>query len=149
MWRKVILGVVVGTVAIGILAPAAYADTRTASSETQRLVFETTLADFMSARAANWMGTELDWSTDRCSYSLDAPFGYRFYLACIRHDFGYRNYKKYGMFTSEARYAIDGQFRKDLDVICALESSGAVSQQACGGLAAAYWAVVRLAGGFA
>jgi hypothetical protein len=41
----------------------------------------------------------LDWSTDACTGVDDRPFGWDFKPSCIRHDFGYRNYKRQGRFT--------------------------------------------------
>ena len=38
---------------------------------------------------------EFDWSTNNCNAPApDAPAGFDFTLACVRHDFGYRNYKE-------------------------------------------------------
>ncbi|MDT0615352.1 phospholipase A2 [Streptomyces lancefieldiae] len=36
---------------------------------------------------------ELRWNHDGCSTSPDEPAGFDFKAACIRHDFGYRNYR--------------------------------------------------------
>ncbi|MEU5163856.1 phospholipase A2 [Streptomyces sp. NPDC020875] len=35
-----------------------------------------------------------NWTNDGCSRSLDAPAGFDFKAACIRHDFAYRNYRE-------------------------------------------------------
>jgi hypothetical protein len=41
----------------------------------------------------------IDWSTDACTGVDDRPLGWDFKPSCIRHDFGYRNYKRQRRFT--------------------------------------------------
>ncbi|KAK4068678.1 hypothetical protein Purlil1_13733 [Purpureocillium lilacinum] len=88
---------------------------------TDQYLFDSSLSDFMDRSRAQ-DPSSLDWTNDGCSNAPDAPFGFRFLDACIRHDFGYRNYKAQGRFTESARAKIDNKFRKDLRDQCS--SSG-------------------------
>lgn len=62
---------------------------------------------------------ELDWSTDYCSNSPDSGPGFNFKNACTRHDFGYRNYKRYGVFNSGGKDYSDYIFYNDMKADCA------------------------------
>lgn len=75
-------------------------------------LFALPLASFSSRRAAR-RPPGLDWSSDECSTAPDNPLGFRFAPACERHDFGYRNYKKQGRFTGDAKDRIDTNFKKE------------------------------------
>ncbi|MER6443727.1 phospholipase A2 [Streptomyces venezuelae] len=69
------------------------------------------------------------WSTNYCnSPAPNNPFGFRFTDACIRHDFGYRNYRDiYGenAFRSnpDGKRRIDGVFQADMEEICRVKYS--------------------------
>ncbi|MFY1634384.1 phospholipase [Solwaraspora sp. WMMB335] len=90
-----------------------------------------------------WTAYQFDWSTDYCSSSPDNPFGFDFRLSCHRHDFGYRNYKAAGQFsTNKAR--LDSAFYEDLKRVCARYSG--VSQTTCLSLAWTYYQAVRIFG---
>lgn len=92
-------------------------------AETDRLLFSATLAEFIAAHDAQ-SPPELDWSTDGCTSAPDNPFGFDFEPACVRHDFGYRNYKAQGRFEDAgAKASIDSNFRDDLYGQCAAEDS--------------------------
>jgi hypothetical protein len=75
---------------------------------------------FFDARAnrSAWSAYGFDWSTDYCSTSPDNPFGFPFQNSCVRHDFGYRNYRKAGTFTSH-KERLDRAFHADLKRVCA------------------------------
>lgn len=90
---------------------------------------------------------QLDWTTDGCSAPLVGESGrsFNFRNACIRHDFGYRNYKARGLFTADARTRLDGQFRRDLDTLCAPKVR--TFKVRCVAWAEIFFTAVRAAGG--
>ncbi|MFF4607935.1 phospholipase A2 [Streptomyces sp. NPDC001339] len=69
---------------------------------------------------ANYFG--FNWKTDGCTKSPDKlPGGYNFYWACYRHDFGYRNYKKFAgdrVFRAYHKKRIDKVFLQDMRQTC-------------------------------
>jgi Prokaryotic phospholipase A2 len=71
---------------------------------------------FFAARAnqAAWAAYAFDWSTDKCSDSPDNPLGFPFENGCIRHDFGYRNYKAIGTFPAN-KARLDSMLLADLE----------------------------------
>ncbi|PHH78427.1 hypothetical protein CDD80_6932 [Ophiocordyceps camponoti-rufipedis] len=72
-------------------------------------VFNTTMEQFqLLANSKIWKG--FDWSTDACTSLPDEPFGFDFKWACIRHDFGYRNYRRLGVLTGAWRRKTDKNF---------------------------------------
>lgn len=75
---------------------------------------------FFSARGNQgaWSAYGFDWSTDVCSSSPDNPFGFPFANSCVRHDFGYRNYKAAGTFSAN-KARIDNALYADLQRVCA------------------------------
>ena len=83
-----------------------------ANAATDQLLFGMSLDEFISRRNAHNPGN-LDWSSDGCSDSPDNPFGFPFLPACERHDFGYRNYKNQGRFSSDNKLRIDDNFRNE------------------------------------
>jgi hypothetical protein len=89
----------------------------------------------------------LDWTTDGCSAPIVGESGrsFNFRDACTRHDFGYRNYKDRGLFTSDSRTRIDEQFRRDLDASCAPKMQ--TFKVRCMAWAQVFFTAVRLAGG--
>jgi len=91
----------------------------TPQAATDRLLFRTSLADFVKARNAN-NPSSLDWSSDGCSSSPDNPFGFDYHEECLRHDFGYRNYKKQNRFPA-GKASIDLNFRQDMYNQCDTE----------------------------
>ena len=100
---------------------------------------------FLAARAdqGSWSAYGFDWSTDKCSSSPDNPFGFPFENSCIRHDFGYRNYKKAGTFEAN-KARLDSAFYEDLKRVCA-GYSGA-KKVSCNSLAWTYYQAVRVVG---
>lgn len=82
-----------------IAAPANVLEVReTDVQATDRLVFSSTISQFVAARNAN-NPPSLDWSSDGCSSSPDNPLGFNFENSCLRHDFGYRNFKAQSRFS--------------------------------------------------
>ena len=65
----------------------------------------------------------LDWTTDGCSAPVVGGEGrsFNFTQACMRHDFGYRNIKRLGLFNELVRTKLDEQFRRDLESSCATQ----------------------------
>ncbi|GAA4435374.1 phospholipase [Actinokineospora soli] len=105
-------------------------------SVTDTYLYSYSLNSFISTRNARPYATQLDWSSDACSYSPDNPFGYNFTPACHRHDFGYRNYKRQGRFTETTRLRIDNQFKTDMYTVCG-------SSWTCRRTADVYYSAVR------
>ena len=87
-----------------------------------------------------WAGYAFDWSTDYCSSSPDQPMGFDFRLSCHRHDFGYRNFKRLGVFAAH-KTRLDNSFYYDLRQACARYP--VVARQACLGLAWTYYQAVK------
>jgi hypothetical protein len=100
---------------------------------------------FHSARGNQgaWAAYGFDWSTDKCSSSPDNPAGFPFESGCIRHDFGYRNYKAVGQFNAN-KARIDSAFYEDLKRSCS-GYSGA-TKAACTALAWTYYQAVSVLG---
>lgn len=121
--------------------------------QTDRLVFRASMTDFLSARASGFGGTSLDWSTDGCSVgpipepNRSQPRGYDFRGACWRHDFGYRNYKRQGRLTEDARQRIDDRFHRAMYDVCDQYSGWrAYRGVECRRIADVFYAVVRACG---
>lgn len=100
---------------------------------------------FLAARAdqGSWASYNFDWSTDVCSSSPDNPFGFPFENGCIRHDFGYRNYKAQGTFEAN-KDRIDSAFYEDLKRACS-RYDGA-TKKSCDALAWTYYQAVVVLG---
>lgn len=96
---------------------------------------------FFNARGNQgaWGAYGFDWSTDYCSSSPDNPFGFPFQNSCVRHDFGYRNYKAIGAFPSN-KGRVDSAFYADLKRVCT-RYSGA-TRTSCNSLAWTYYTAV-------
>jgi Prokaryotic phospholipase A2 len=91
-----------------------------------------------------WVDYGFDWSTDYCSDSPDNPLGFDFKLSCARHDFGYRNYKRLGLFTSPTKSRVDSAFYEDLKRKCA--TYNVFVRPACYSLAWTYYQAVKTFG---
>ncbi|MFC8664334.1 phospholipase [Streptomyces sp. NPDC057199] len=96
---------------------------------------------FLAARAdqGTWSAYSFDWSTDYCTTSPDNPFGFPFANACVRHDFGYRNYKAAGSFDAN-KSRVDDAFYADLKRACAVYSG--VKKVSCDATAWTYYQAV-------
>ncbi|MET9518229.1 phospholipase [Streptomyces sp. NPDC002994] len=87
----------------------------------------------------SWSAYGFDWSTDYCTTSPDNPFGFPFQNACARHDFGYRNYKAAGTFSSN-KARLDDAFYADLKRVCSAYSG--VKKTSCDAAAWTYYQAV-------
>lgn len=89
----------------------------------------------------------LNWTSDGCSAPIVGESGrsFNFRNACIRHDFGYRNYKSRELFTADSRLRLDEQFRQDLHTLCAPKLR--TFKIRCAAWAEIFYAAVRSAGG--
>ncbi|MEU3242880.1 MULTISPECIES: phospholipase [unclassified Streptomyces] len=92
---------------------------------------------------AAYAAYQFDWSTDYCSSSPDNPFGFPFATSCARHDFGYRNYKAAGTFSTN-KSRLDSALYEDLKRVC-LNYTGA-TKTACDGTAWTYYQAVKAFG---
>ncbi|MGG8407800.1 phospholipase [Streptomyces sp. 12297] len=90
-----------------------------------------------------WSAYGFDWSTDYCSSSPDNPFGFPFQTACARHDFGYRNYKAIGTFSSNKSH-VDDAFYNDLKRVCSAYSG--LKKTSCDSTAWTYYQAVKALG---
>lgn len=141
----------------GGIAPAAQGFTKEQfryGKETMRLTadaFAQRKADFVGHGC--WVGeagcnkpfpyNQFDWSDDSCSWT--PPYlRERFHIACIQHDFGYRNFGK-GLTlarTENARAWIDNRFKAEMYRICGKLFQGR-ARRVCKSEAYSMWGVVR------
>ncbi|BCL14149.1 phospholipase [Micromonospora sagamiensis] len=133
---------------LGVASPAA-AVTRDQKLSVMYSWTQTSATSYNSWNSARlnqgaWSAYAFNWSTDYCSSSPDNPLGFTFNLSCYRHDFGYRNHKAMGVFTSTNKARIDSAFYEDLKRVCARYSS--TVQPACYSLAWTYYQAVRAFG---
>jgi hypothetical protein len=78
------------------------------------------LDTFLAYRVSPDRDPRLDYSTDHCSAPLVGSSGasFDFSDACLRHDFGYRNYDRLGIFAGR-KAAVDDRFLADMRDHCA------------------------------
>ena len=78
------------------------------------------LEDFLAYRGSAARDPRLDFTTDYCSAPLVGSRGasFDFSAACLRHDFGYRNYDRLGLFARR-KDAVDERFLADMRDHCA------------------------------
>jgi hypothetical protein len=78
------------------------------------------LGEFLAYRESPSRDPGLDYSTDLCSAPLVGSSGasFDFTEPCLRHDFGYRNYDRLGIFAAE-KDAVDSRFLADMNDHCA------------------------------
>lgn len=143
------LVILVSTVAL--LAPAAVAQAAATKAEVLSSWTQTTAASTNAWNTARldrepWASYGFDWSTDYCSSSPDNPLGFDFTLSCWHHDFGYRNYKDLGTFSTN-KSRLDSMFYADLKRKCATYST--LTQPACYSLAWTYYEAVCIFGSLA
>jgi Prokaryotic phospholipase A2 len=100
---------------------------------------------FFAARGNQgaWAAYGFDWSTDKCSSSPDNPLGFPFANSCVRHDFGYRNYKAIGAFSAN-KARLDNMLLADLLRVCGRYSG--ITKSACTSLAHTYFEAVHVFG---
>ncbi|AXK36476.1 hypothetical protein DVA86_31780 [Streptomyces armeniacus] len=148
MRRRLITGLSSAAIALAttaaLAAPANAADKLQVMSDWSQTSASSQQA-FLNARAnqGDWSEYGFDWSTDKCSSSPDNPFGFPFENACIRHDFGYRNYKAVGQFDAN-KSRLDSAFYEDLKRVC--NGYSGAQKTACDGLAWTYYQAVSAVG---
>jgi hypothetical protein len=112
-------------------------------------VMSLSLEQFIREADSPFHDPRLNWNTDYCSgpdqleFIAGGIWYERFWPACRRHDFGYRNFGGSGRLdpTSERRSYIDNVFRKDMNTVCSQQ--GFVGRQSCRGSAAAFYVSVH------
>lgn len=113
---KVVAAFSLAGVAAAVVVPINRNDTNTDPSPlvktTDKLLFETSLADFLTHRKAQ-DPKELDWTSDGCTDAPNNPFGLPFQDACFRHDFGYQNGRAQSRFTKAYKSKVDSNFLKE------------------------------------
>ncbi len=118
-------------------------------SEQRALLDEAMDADlntFHAMKDSETHDPRMDYSDDGCSVPIlgsDADI-FGFEAACERHDFGYRNSKRLGLFDGYKR-TVDAVFGRDLYDTC--EDVIVFARKQCKTMAAAYYSAVRVAGG--
>ncbi len=103
------------------------------------------LSEFLGYRSAPDRDLRLDYSTDGCTAPVVGNAGrtYDFTAACLRHDFGYRNYGRLGL-IGERRRSVDERFLADMQAHCATRPRDEVVS--CLGWARDYFRAVRVFG---
>ena len=135
--RSAARGTLVATaLAMGVTMGAGTAQAVDIRAVTDQYLFSYSLSQFENTRNQKPYPTQLDWSSDACSWSPDKPVGFNFKPACHRHDFGYRNYKKQSRWNADAKLRVDNNFKNDLYGICG-------SNWPCKRIADLYYAAVR------
>ncbi len=146
-------------------------DAASTAARVETLMFRTSMNSFVAAsRSPRGTDFALDWTSDRCSAPVVGSTGrsFDFTAACLRHDFGYRNYKmldrtyncprrepgvacadgtwSYGRWwNSSNRARLDAQFKKDLFAHCA--SRPVWDRPTCRAWATTFHTAVRTFGG--
>ncbi|MDT5037226.1 MAG: hypothetical protein QOE03_2411 [Micromonosporaceae bacterium] len=90
-----------------------------------------------------WAAYQFDWTTDYCSGAPNQPLSFNFTLACVRHDFGYRNYRAANRFPAN-KPRIDNAFYADMQRVCA--RSNAFVRPSCLSVAWTYYQAVHVFG---
>jgi hypothetical protein len=106
-----------------VLAAEPEPDSSAAAELVDHYLFRADIDEFLAAKKARDHSETLDWRDDGCSVPgnplwADRPGGFNFWEACVRHDFGYRNYKKQERFTEDNRHRIDKNFLRDMNAEC-------------------------------
>lgn len=94
---------------------------------------------------SSWTSYAFDWTTDLCSGSPDQPLGFDFRTPCMRHDFGYRNYRAVDRFPENKEH-VDSAFLYDLRQVCAAYAD--LRRSACERLARSYHRAVERLGAY-
>jgi Flp pilus assembly pilin Flp len=106
-------------------------------------ISDASLQEFLDYRNSDERDPRLDYSTDECSAPVLGNSPFNFKDACLRHDFGYRNYKKLGVFK-EMKSTVDKRFLQDMKDHCAEQSVW--KRPACYGMAYTYYNAVKAFG---
>ena len=106
---------------------------------------EADLGDFLAYKEDSAHDPRMDYSDDGCSSPIGSSgFFFDFLEACERHDFGYRNSKRLGLFD-ERKAEVDLVFLHDMRDSCGEDRLRARRQ--CRLMAVAYYEAVDKAGG--
>jgi hypothetical protein len=105
------------------------------------------LVDFQAIKDSPDHDPRMDYTDDGCSAPVlgSETFWFHFREACERHDFGYRNSKRLGLF-GEYKRRIDATFAEDMVNACEAESWW--QRGPCRDTASLYLSAVTLGGGF-
>ena len=111
-----------------------------------RIVFSTTLPDFIAMADNPGHDTRFTWDSDKCSAPILGSAGktYDFSDSCRRHDFAYRNLGRMDggkHWTAALRTRVDNRFMTDMRSQCAARPS--VQRTACRAWARLYFNAVR------
>ena len=106
-------------------------------------------ADFWNTRRKfrSDYSSAIDWSTDFCGITgfekvvPDKGLHFNFTAACVRHDFGYANYRKLNKFNKETKEYVDGIFLLDMKAHC--DGRGLVFRVHCYDTALVYYGFVK------
>jgi hypothetical protein len=125
---------------------------------TMNYIFNLPLSVFLAERRSRPI-PPFDWREDGCSakvtmmgITISYPIYARLFRdACIRHDFGYKNYgKKFYNHTINQRYYIDFIFFRDMVDLCAINFPGirnSAARNYCNSQALIFYLGVRNLGG--
>lgn len=132
---------IVGTEGCGPAPEARVADPGELTDRYSRAPLE----EFLAYRDSADRDPRLDFSTDGCSAPVVGSTGISFDFtdACLRHDFGYRNYKALGRFNAE-KERVDRRFYEDMVAHCRTRS--VLLRGACMDWARRFYAGVRVFG---
>lgn len=105
------------------------------------------LGTFLDYKRSDEHDLRMDYTDDGCSAPVLGSKGlsYDFTESCERHDFGYRNAKRLGVFD-QLKDRIDLIFAKDMRASC--EEIVVIARKNCRFMVNLYYAGVRGAGGF-
>ena len=109
-------------------------------------VLDAELSEFGELKDSAAHDARMDWSDDGCSAPVvgSEQAWFHFREACERHDFGYRNAKRLGLFGGY-KHRIDAVFAHDMYDACQEEAWW--QRKPCEATAGAFYAAVRVAGG--
>ena len=107
---------------------------------------EGTLDEFLAMKSDPEHDPRMDYSDDGCSAPVTGSeaFWFHFREACERHDFGYRNSKRLGLFDTY-KDRIDLLFADDMLAACADEAWW--QRRPCRWMAGVYFGAVSIGGG--
>jgi len=107
---------------------------------------ESSLDEFLAMKDSPDHDPRMDYSDDGCSASVigSEAFWFHFREACERHDFGYRNSKRLGLFNTY-KGRIDLLFADDMLAACAEEAWW--QRRPCRWMAGVYFGAVSIGGG--
>lgn len=143
---------IVTAVLFGLLSPAnAIAAPQGKSPETitDTYLFGFSVPEFLRARKEKRHDAELIWASDGCTIPEELSAEqkrrlreFNFTNPCLRHDFGYRNYRNQGRMNEANRKRIDDRFAVDMRGVCD-KIPDAARKQRCIDMGVLYYAAVR------